>query len=370
MTMLVREVRFDSIRNRWLVISTERARRPSDYLMDDNCVNIDHDRIVSCPFCEGLEGKTPPEVFAIREPGSEPNSPGWQVRVIPNKYPALHVEDNARRYATGIFDVVSGAGAHEIIIESPNHNAGLADLEIERVRDVLLAFRERIKDLFRDPRLRYVLIFKNHGAQAGASIMHTHSQLIATPMVPPIVKQELTASREHYREKERCLICDLIHQELDYQTRIVFESANYIIWAPFASSFPFETWILPKRHLRNYSIMDDNELMDLAYVLKRNLLSIKNLLNDPPYNFVIHTSPSRFLRPGHPEHRDSIEYDFHWHLEIIPRLTTIAGFEWGAGLFINPTSPETAADYLREEIEVCLYNDLDKNWDKRRSLDI
>lgn len=368
--MLVRELRFDSIRNRWLVISTERARRPSDYLMDDNCVNIDHVGIVSCPFCEGLEGKTPPEVFAIREPGSEPDSPGWQVRVVPNKYPALHVEDNARRYATGIFDVVSGAGAHEIIIESPNHNAGLADLEIERVRDVLLAFRERIKDLFRDPRLRYVLIFKNHGAQAGASIMHTHSQLIATPMVPPIVKQELTASREHYREKERCLICDLIHQELDYQTRIVFESANYIIWAPFASSFPFETWILPKRHLRNYSIMDDNELMDLAYVLKRNLLSIKNLLNDPPYNFVIHTSPSRFLRPGHPEHRDSIEYDFHWHLEIIPRLTTIAGFEWGAGLFINPTSPETAADYLREEIEVCLYNDLDKNWDKRRSLDI
>ena len=360
MTILMRELRFDPIRNRWVIISTERARRPSDYLMNEDHLNRAENAVVSCPFCEGSEGKTPPEVFAIREPGSEPNSPGWQVRVVPNKYPALHVEDNAHRYATGIFDVVSGAGAHEVIIESPNHDIGLADLDVERVKDVLLAFRERIKDLFRDPRLRYVLIFKNHKVQAGGSIMHTHSQLIATPMVPPIVKQELTASREHYREKERCLVCDLIKQELDYNRRIVFESANYIIWAPFASSFPFETWIVPKKHLHNYSIMDDHELMNLAYVLKLNLLSVKNLLNDPPYNFVIHTSPSRFMRPGHPEHWDSIEYDFHWHLEIIPRLTTIAGFEWGAGLFINPTSPEAAADYLREEIEVRAYKDLDK----------
>lgn len=356
----MRELRFDPIRNRWVIISTERARRPNDYLLGENGTNREDDVAFACPFCEGSEGKTPPEIFAIRENGSLPDSPGWKVRVVPNKYPALHIEDNAYRYATGIFDVVSGAGAHEVIIESPNHDRGLADLDVERIKDVLIAFRERIKDLFRDPRLRYVLIFKNHRAQAGASLTHTHSQLIATPMVPPIVKQELTVSREHYREKERCLICDLINQEFDYKKRIAFESANYIIWTPFASSFPFETWILPKRHLHNYSIMADDELSDLSYVLRLNLLSIKSLLNDPPYNFVIHTSPSKFLRPGHPEHWDSIEYDFHWHLEIIPRLTTIAGFEWGAGLFINPTSPEAAADYLREEIQDFAYKDLNK----------
>ncbi len=354
----MRELRFDPIRNRWVIISTERARRPSDYLMSGNGSRMDEDAMISCPFCEGSERKTPPEVFAIREAGSEPNSPGWKVRVVPNKYPALHVEDNANRYATGIFDVVSGAGAHEVIIESPSHDNGLADLDVDSVKSVLLAFRERIRDLFRDPRLRYVLIFKNHKSEAGSSIMHTHSQLIATPMVPPIVKQELTASRKHYREKERCLICDLINQELEHNRRIVFESANYIIWAPFASSFPFETWILPKKHLHNYSVMGDKELMDLAYVLKLNLVAAKKLLNDPPYNFVIHTAPSRFLRPGHPDHWDSIEYDFHWHLEIVPRLTTIAGFEWGAGLFINSTAPEAAGEYLREEIEACACNEL------------
>jgi len=170
-------------------------------------------------------------------------------------------------------------------------------------------------------------------------------------MVPPAVKQELIVCRENYRSKERCLICDLIKQESEFEKRIAYQRDNYIIWTPFASIFPFETWILPKIHLHDYSILSDKELRDLALVLKLNLTSLKTLLNDPPYNFVIHTSPPRFNRPGHPEHWDSIEFDFHWHIEIIPRLTTIAGFEWGAGFFINPTPPEVAADYLREEIK-------------------
>ncbi len=347
----MRELRFDPIRNRWVIISSERARRPSDYLLNLDEAERDKSESVACPFCEGSEEKTPPEVFSIRENRSRPNSPGWKVRVVPNKFPALLIEDNANRHATGIFDVVSGAGSHEVIIETPNHHDGLADLDNERIKEVLVAFRERIKELFRDSRLRYVLIFKNHKSKAGASLMHSHSQLIATPMVPPIVKQELFASREHYRAKERCLICDLIKQESEYEERIVFETENYIIWSPFAASFPFETWILPRNHLHDYSLLNDGELSELAYVLRLNLFSIKNLLKDPPYNFVIHTSPSRFERPGHPEHWDSIVYDYHWHIEIIPRLTTIAGFEWGAGLFINPTSPEAAADYLRNEVE-------------------
>lgn len=346
----MRELRFDPIRNRWVIISTERARRPSDYTVANNQTNTIDKGMIACPFCEGSEDKTPPEIFAIRRNQSKPNSPGWRVRVVPNKYPALQIEDGAFRYATGIFDVVSGAGAHEVIIETPDHNKGLGDLDVDWITDVLISFRERIKDLFLDPRLRYVLIFKNHKAQAGASIAHTHSQLIATPMVPPVLKQELTVCRENYRAKERCLICDLIKQEIEFGKRIAYETDDYIIWAPFASSFPFETWILPKKHLYNYALLSDDGLSKLAYTLKLNLLSLKLLLNDPPYNFVLHTSPPKFTRPGHPEHWDSIEFDYHWHIEIIPRLTTIAGFELGAGFYINPTPPEVATEYLREAI--------------------
>ncbi len=346
----MRELRFDPIRNRWVIISAERSRRPSDYTIGDEDREKEKTP-VSCPFCEGSEEKTPPEIFAIRKErvvGS--NLGGWRVRVVPNKYPALQIEDAAFRYGMGIFDVVSGAGAHEVIVETPDHGKGLADLEADWIKDVLVAFRERIKDLFCDRRLRYVLIFKNHKSKAGASLMHTHSQLIATPMVPPVVKQELIICRENYRAKERCIICDLITQEIEFKERVVYEADNYLIWTPFASSFPFETWIVPRNHLHDYSMLNDKDLRDLAVVLKLNLISLKRLLNDPPYNFVIHTSPPKFDRPGHPEHWDSIEFDFHWHMEIVPRLTTIAGFEWGAGFFINPTPPEVAARYLREEI--------------------
>ncbi len=345
----MRELRFDPIRNRWVIISTERARRPSDYTVaqDDKSDKT----VVVCPFCEGSEEKTPPEIFAIRRNGSKPDSPGWSVRVVSNKFPALQIEDDAIRYGMGIFDVVSGAGAHEVIIETPDHSKGLADLDVDWVKDVLVAFRERIRDLFHDPRLRYILIFKNHKAQAGASLAHTHSQLIATPMVPPIVKQELASCRENFRAKERCLICDLIKQEIEFGTRIIYETKDYIIWAPFASSFPFEAWILPKKHLHDFSMLNDERLRELAPVLKLCLTSIKKLLNDPPYNFVIHTSPPKFERPGQPRHWDSIDFDFHWHMELIPRLTSIAGFEWGAGFFINPTPPEAAANYLKEEIK-------------------
>jgi UDPglucose--hexose-1-phosphate uridylyltransferase len=345
----MRELRFDPIRNRWVIISTERARRPSDYTVaqDDKSDKT----VVVCPFCEGSEDKTPPEIFAIRRNGSKSDSPGWRVRVVPNKFPALQIEDNAIRYGMGIFDVVSGAGAHEVIIETPDHNKGLGDLDVDWIKEVLVAFRERIKDLFHDPRLRYILIFKNHKAQAGASLAHTHSQLIATPMVPPIVKQELTSCRENFRTKERCFICDLIKQEIEFGTRIIYETRDYIIWAPFASSFPFEAWIIPKKHLHDFSMLNDEQLRELAPVLKLCLTSVKKLLSDPPYNFVIHTCPPKFKRPGQPQHWDSIDFDFHWHIELIPRLTVIAGFEWGAGFFINPTPPEAAANYLKEEIQ-------------------
>ena len=346
----LRELRYDPLRNRWVIIAAERARRPSDYLIEARPPLEREARMLACPFCEGNEDKTPPEIFALREAGTAPNAPGWRVRVVPNKFPALRIEDQAVRYGVGLFDVLSGAGAHEVIIETPEHTKTLADLPLPWVRDVLLSYRERIRDLFRDSRLRYILIFKNHKAEAGASLAHTHSQLIATPMVPPAVKQELTVCRENFVKKERCLVCDLIAQEVAFGDRVIYQDEAFLVWAPFASAFPFETWILPKKHLHDFSRLSDEELLRTAHALRVTLRAIKRLLNDPPYNFIVHTSPPAFSRPGHPEYWSSIEYDYHWHVEIVPRLTRIAGFEWGAELFINPTPPEAAAEYLRREI--------------------
>lgn len=345
----MRELRFDPLRNRWVIVSPERARRPSDYLIEKRPQPARE--AVACPFCRGHEARTPPEIYAIRDENSAPNTPGWRIRVVPNKFPALRIEDEAIRFGVGIFDVVSGAGAHEVIIETPEHHLALADLPVEWIKDVLMTYRERIRDLHRDERLRYVLVFKNHHLAAGASLTHTHSQLIATPLVPPTIKEELRVCRQHYQSKERCLICDLIRQERRLAERIIYEDENFLVWAPFASSFPFEMWLLPEEHRHDFSSLSDAHLMAVARVLKITLLGLKELLDDPPYNLVLHTAPPPFKRPGHTDYWSSIAYDYHWHFEIIPRLTRIAGFEWGAGLFINPTPPEAAAEYLRQKVQ-------------------
>jgi len=337
------ELRYDPIRLRWTIISTERGRRPHEYLVRREPARAD-----GCPFCYGNEHKTPPEVFYIGPPDREPNSPGWEVRVVPNKFPALKIEGELRREGMGLFDMVTGIGAHEVIIETPDHGRVMADRTPEEIQKVLLAYRERIRDLRKDSRFRYILIFKNYGAEAGASLSHPHSQLIATPIIPPVVVAELNSAREYYQRKERCIFCDLIKQELTLGDRIVWEDDDYLLWEPFASSFPFETWLLPKNHLHDFALLEDSDLYKLAKALKNMLLRIKILLKDPPYNMVLHTSPSTHLRPARPYYWSTITFDYHWHIELIPRITKIAGFEWGSGLYINPTPPEEAARYLRE----------------------
>ncbi|MGB4729920.1 MAG: galactose-1-phosphate uridylyltransferase [Candidatus Hydrothermia bacterium] len=329
------ELRYDVFRVRWTVISTERGRRPSDYV-------VAKEEIKSgvCPFCYGHEHTTPPEIFVIGPKDRQPNTPGWDVRVVSNKFPALRIEGELRREATGLFDKISGIGAHEVIIETPEHDKSLADLSIEQIQKVLIAYRERLRDLRKDLRIRYTLVFKNYGREAGASLSHPHSQLIATPMIPTVVVTELRSSKDHYLAKERCLLCDIINQELQFGSRVVLERDGYLVWEPFAASFPFETWLIPKRHLHDFALLDDQELGILASVLKEMLLRIKVVLNDPPFNMVLHTAPSPHTRPGRADYWSTIEYDYHWHIELIPRITKIAGFEWGSGLYINPTPPE------------------------------
>jgi UDPglucose--hexose-1-phosphate uridylyltransferase len=327
------ELRKDPIHGRWVIISTERSRRPSDFAPEER-------RPIGgfCPLCEGNEDRTPPEIVAFRDNGTSPNTPGWTLRVVPNKFPALRIEGELSREGEGIYDKMNGIGAHEVVIETPRHEETLATLPLNGVKNVLLAYRERIIDLRRDPRLRYVLVFKNHGVSAGASLEHSHSQIIALPIVPRRVVEEIEGAKTYFNYKDRCVFCDIIRQELQRRHRVITENKSFLSVAPFASRFPFETWILPKTHHPSFEGMEFSQYEQAAQILSDTLQRLSHVLTDPPYNYVIHTS-------SFPE-ADAEHY--HWHIEIMPKLTKVAGFEWGTGFYINPTPPEEAADYMRE----------------------
>jgi len=339
------EFRHDPVQKRWVIVAVERGKRPTDFAKspkDDKAPKM-------CPFCWGNEDKTPPEIYALRDEGTQPNTSGWQIRVIPNKFPALAVEGDIGRRGLGIFDLMNGVGAHEVIVETPDHQLHMGDMDVDHLFNIVKTYRERLKDLYRDPRLRYGLVFKNYGKVAGASLSHPHTQLIATPITPRTIAAELDSSREHFLAKERCLFCDIINQELALKDRIVKATPEFIVMSPFASRFPFETWVLPRVHAHDYTLASDELLYNFAKVLGDTLWSMRNVLEDAPYNFVLHTSPNPVVRPGKPNYWETLPFDYHWHLEIIPRLTKVAGFEWGTGFYINPTPPEVAADYLRAE---------------------
>lgn len=318
---------------RWVIISTERARRPSDFALAPV-----KPKSRACAFCPGNEASTPPEILACRPPHSPPNGPGWSLRVVPNKFPALRIEGALEPSGEGLYDRINGIGAHEVIIETPDHDATLASLPTSAVAEVFWTYRERLGDLKKDPRLEYVLIFKNHGEAAGASLEHPHSQLIATPIVPVMVEQELAGSARYFAMKERCVWCDIIRQERPGRRRLILEEKGFVVLAPFAPRFPFETWILPEAHRSDYEASPREEIEGLAGVVGELLGRMSRVLHDPPFNFMLHTAPLKDLAEEH----------FHWHLEVIPKLTRVAGYEWGSGFFINPTPPEEAVKHLRE----------------------
>lgn len=327
------QLRKDPITGRWVIISTDRAKRPEDFARE---------RVVAkggrfCPFCPGNESKTPPEILAYR-PSGEPNTPGWTLRVVSNKFPALRVEGEINRRGDGMYDLMTGVGAHEVFIESPDHMKSLAELDEKRIEDLFWAFRDRANDLRKDERLRYTLFFKNHGEGAGATLEHTHSQLIALPIIPRNVQEEIDGSKKYFEYKERCVYCDIVRQELAAQVRVVLESEYFVAVSPYAPRFPFETWIIPKLHNSHFETMTPPAVANLASVLKVTLCKLDKTLELPPYNLIVHTGPLRDA---------SIAY-YHWHIEILPKLTRVAGFESGSGFYINPTPPEEAAKFLRD----------------------
>ncbi|MBN2720439.1 MAG: galactose-1-phosphate uridylyltransferase [Proteobacteria bacterium] len=340
------ELRYDPMKKAWVIIATERGVRPVNVQKREHLRSCASE--AACPFCPGNENRTPPEILAIRDPGSRPNGPGWRIRVLPNKFPALTIESPLERYGEGIYDVVSGFGAHEVVVETPDNLEQMADFSVGHLQDVFGVYRSRLRDLMKDQRFRYIMIFKNHGTEAGASLFHSHSQIIALPVTPNLVAVELASTRDYFQLKERCMLCDIIHQELEDQARIVLVEEKFIVFTPFASSFPYELRVVPRRHSHDFSLVDDDTLAHLAFAIKEVLTLLRKELDDPPFNLILHTAPPFTHRAGKPYYWSSIESDFHWYLELVPRLTMIAGFEWGTGFQINPTSPEDAARFLRE----------------------
>lgn len=327
------ELRKDPIVGRWVIIATDRARRPVAPKAPEPVPAPG-----ACPFCEGSEHNTPFEILSYRDRGTRPNEKGWRVRVVPNKYPALQIEGSLDKRGEGIYDHMNGIGAHEVIVECPFHESSLANLSEENIREILWVYRDRLVDLKKDPRLVYGMVFKNVGAAAGASVEHSHSQLIVTPIVPISVQEEMFGAQEFFGYRGRCIFCDIIHQELATEKRIVLDTPNFVCLCPYASRFPFEVWILPKNHSSHYENIQKIEVDELGTVLKTILMKLETALDKPAYNYMFHTAPFDTQAVPH----------YHWHIEIIPRLTRVAGFEWGTGFYINPVPPEQAAAYLRD----------------------
>jgi UDPglucose--hexose-1-phosphate uridylyltransferase len=330
----VSELRKDPVTGRWVIISTERRKRPNDFRLESVHVAPDP----TCPFCEGHEHMTPRELLAHRRNGGSPNGPGWDLRVVPNQFPVLRVEGGLDRQGEGLFDKMNGIGAHEVIIETPRHEDTLATMADAAIEQVLWAFQERLRDLKQDHRFRYIIIFKNYGAAAGASLDHSHSQLIALPIVPREVRDEVDGAKAHFASKERCVFCDIVRQELADGRRVIAESPEMVAVAPYAPRFPFETWIMPRRHQARYEDGQRHEYAALARMLGDILRRMNRMLKSPPYNLLIHSAPMS----------EPADYYYHWHVEIIPKLTKVAGFEWATGFYLNPTAPEEAAQVLRD----------------------
>lgn len=327
------ELRKDPITGRWVIIATDRAKRPSDFIRQP----VQPPAVKVCPFDYGNEHKTPPEVLAYRNSGGR-DEPGWRVRVVPNKFPVLGIEGDLNRQGEGMYDKMNGVGAHEIIIETPEHSTTFGDLTEKQIEEVFWAYKDRVNDLKKDRRFRYILLFRNHGEGAGASLEHPHSQLIALPVIPKRVKEEVDGSKQFYDFKERCIFCDIIREDTHAGARLVAETDRFTVLEPYAPRFPFETWILPKRHESHFEESDAPTLANLAWVVRTTIRKLDKVLERPAYNFIVHSAPVQEL---------ALAY-YHWHVEIMPKLTKVAGFEWGSGFYINPTPPEESAKFLRE----------------------
>jgi len=335
------ELRQDPVTREWVIIATERAKRPTDFQVQRASAARQSSiisQINTCPFCTGNESKTPPEICAYRKPGTAPNTPGWWIRTVPNRFAALQIEGKSqRRELSNFFRIMDGIGAHEVIIETPEHCDTIGIIEDRQAEEIVQMYLDRFLDLKKDPRFENVTCFRNRGSLAGASLFHPHSQLIATPMVPNLLRRRLEMAFRYYDDHGKCVYCELIEKELTDGRRMVLANDEYVAFTPFASRVPFETWIVPRDHRSAFESISREQCKAFGRTLNAVLGRLYRKLNDPDYNYVIRTEP---LCEDHSN-------CFHWSLHILPRLTTMAGFEMGSGMYINPMPPENAAEFLR-----------------------
>lgn len=333
------ELRKDPLLGRWVAVLSD-SKAPGEYRVPSEDIEE-----LNCILCSGREKETPPEITAIRREGTQPNTPGWWARVIPSFKPILQIEGDLGRRGVGMYDRMNSIGANEILIETPEHNKRPEDMGFEQMVRILTIYKNRIADLERDSRMRYIFIYKDSGKGAGAVYSHPHSQIVATPVIPKHVKEELDGTKQYYSYKERCIFCDMMREELRSGDRIIFETRNFVAFCPYAPTFPFEFWIMPKRHSCTFQDISRDEIDDLGLMLSSVIKNMRLILKEPPYNYVIHTAPNRIPRRNH---WHTLGEDFHWHIEIIPRLARTSGLELGSGFYVLTTSPEDAAKYLRE----------------------
>ena len=326
------ELRMNVITGEWVIIAKERSKRPHDFMSPH-----ESKQGANCVFCYGNENKTPEEVYAVRPEGSKPNQPGWLVRIFPNKFPAVTTEVETIYAGEKIESGFPAVGIHEVVVDTFNHSENFASISDAQAELALLAIAERYNKLCVDQRVKYVQVFKNHGPTAGASLEHSHWQIVTVPVIPDVIGRELEGAEKFYKQHGKCVFCNMVAEEIKEDQRVILNENDFVALAPYASRFPGEVWIIPKKHRADFKDLPTEELKNLGRFVRHIAMRLDLAFNAPPYNLVLHSSPPQ------------TKYDtYHWHLKLIPRLSIAAGFELGTGIYINPTPPEICAVAMRE----------------------
>ncbi len=327
------EIRQNIATKEWVIIATERARRPEDFTAATRTRTHERPpRVATCPFCPGNEGMTPEPSLVVRDAGG-----AWRQRIVPNKFGALSPTAPPRRLEAGVARMTEGYGFHDVLIESPHHNTTTALMPAAEVASALAALRDRARELARDERISQIIPFKNHGESAGTSLEHPHCQMVSLPIVPSHIRQRLEEAMRYFDEHGTCVFCDMARWESEVAERVICEDDHFVSFIPYAAFSPFHTWILPRRHRPLFTLASDEELASLGAVLKTTLLKLYRGLGDPHYNYMIRMAPLAY---------DKVQWS-HWYLSIVPKITKTAGFELGSGMYINTALPEASAEFLR-----------------------
>jgi len=326
------ELRQNRFTKEWVIMATERAKRPEEMRVKREARPPLPHYVATCPFCPGNEHLAPPEILRFSQPDGQ-----WSVRVVPNKFAALTREGKPEWKIERSRRTIRGVGIHDVIVDTPDHALTTALLPPEQVRTVLECYRQRFRVVSDDPRVAHVTIFKNHGVRAGTSLEHPHSQMVGTPVISSQVRQRLYEALRHFDEFGECIFCAMIAEELAEDKRVMLASEHFVVIEPFASATPFATAIYPRRHMASFGNVSDHELADLAQVLRAVLAKLYVGLDNPDFNYTIRSAPAEVA---------GVKY-YHWYLSVIPRLTRVAGFELGSGMFINTVLPEHATEFLR-----------------------